>query len=143
MVVRSALVSFALWAGWIWAVEPPRPNLENRQILEAGNHCLGGCQFWIWNKAVISQWATRACDFVRDEELNIFLQTSDYANTIKYPRLRFGIGNNFKDGKQIDFVLQKWNDDESKNLSKLIEHNSSIALHYVKHGIDNTMNKFN
>ena len=64
-------------------------------------------------------------------------------NTIKYPRLRFGIGNNFKDGKQIDFVLQKWNDDESKNLSKLIEHNSSIALHYVKHGIDNTMNKFN
>ena len=64
-------------------------------------------------------------------------------NTIKYPRLRFGIGNNFKDGKQIDFVLHKWNDDESKNLSKLIEHNSSIALHYVKHGIDNTMNKFN
>ena len=64
-------------------------------------------------------------------------------NTIKYPRLRFGIGNNFKDGKQIDFVLQKWNEDESKNLSKLIEHNSSIALHYVKHGIDNTMNKFN
>ena len=64
-------------------------------------------------------------------------------NTINYPRLRFGIGNNFKDGKQIDFVLQKWNDDESKNLSKLIEHNSSIALHYVKHGIDNTMNKFN
>ena len=64
-------------------------------------------------------------------------------NTIRYPRLRFGIGNNFKDGKQIDFVLQKWNDDENKNLSKLIEHNSSIVLHYVKHGIDNTMNKFN
>ena len=32
---------------------------------------------------------------------------------------------------------------ENKNLSKLIEHNSSIVLHYVKHGIDNTMNKFN
>ena len=49
-------------------------------------------------------------------------------NTIKYPRLRFGIGNNFKVGKQIDFVLEKWNDDKDKNLSKLIEHNSSIVL---------------
>ena len=64
-------------------------------------------------------------------------------NTTKYPRLRFGIGNNFKDGKQIDFVLQKWNDSENKNLIKLIEHNSSIVLHYIKHGIDNTMNTFN
>ena len=50
---------------------------------------------------------------------------------------------NLKFGKQIDFVLEKWNDDESKNLSKLIEHNSSIVLDYIKHGIDNTMNKFN
>ena len=64
-------------------------------------------------------------------------------NTNKYARLRFGIGNNFKDGRQIDFVLQKWNNSENKNLRKLIEHNTLIILHYVKHGIDNTMNKFN
>ena len=50
-------------------------------------------------------------------------------NTIRYPRLRFGIGNNFKDGKQIDFVLQKWNDDENKNLINLL--NTIHQLFYI------------
>lgn len=29
-----------------------------------------------------------------------------------YPRLRFGIGNDFAKGKQVDYVLGKWKDAE-------------------------------
>ena len=32
--------------------------------------------------------------------------------TQQYARLRFGIGNNFPRGKQVDFVLGKWNKEE-------------------------------
>ena len=35
--------------------------------------------------------------------------------TDAYPKLRFGIGNDFKKGQQIDFVLGKWNTAEKKN----------------------------
>ena len=33
-------------------------------------------------------------------------------STAKYPRLRFGVGSNFKRGKQVDFVLGNWDLDE-------------------------------
>ncbi|NNE27810.1 MAG: aminoacyl-tRNA hydrolase, partial [Saprospiraceae bacterium] len=36
--------------------------------------------------------------------------------TSKYPRLRFGIGNDFSKGRQVDFVLGKWTSDELDNL---------------------------
>ncbi|HRF20001.1 MAG TPA: aminoacyl-tRNA hydrolase, partial [Chitinophagaceae bacterium] len=32
--------------------------------------------------------------------------------TTEYPKLRFGIGNNYPKGHQADFVLSKWNKDE-------------------------------
>ena len=62
-------------------------------------------------------------------------------NTISYPRLRFGIGNNFKDGKQIDFVLEKWNDDETKNLSKLILGKEINKSFFVKNRLINILLK--
>jgi PTH1 family peptidyl-tRNA hydrolase len=34
--------------------------------------------------------------------------------TKEYPRLRFGIGNEFDKQRQVDFVLGKWNDEEQK-----------------------------
>ena len=33
-------------------------------------------------------------------------------NTVAYPKLRFGIGNNFPKGMQAEFVLGKWRPDE-------------------------------
>ena len=45
--------------------------------------------------------------------------------TDKYPRLRFGIGNNFPKGKQVDFVLGKWTPTEipviKDNLLKAVD----------------------
>ena len=61
----------------------------------------------------------------------------------KYCRLRFGIGNDFKKGSQTDYVLENWTDEESRSLSNLIDHNIDIIFHFIKHGVENTMNKYN
>ena len=64
-------------------------------------------------------------------------------NTENFIRLRFGIGNNFQAGKQIDYVLGKWSSIEKNSLDDLINTNSEMILHIVKHGVENTMNKYN
>jgi len=64
-------------------------------------------------------------------------------NTENFIRLRFGIGNNFQTGKQIDYVLGKWSSIEKNSLEDLINNNSEMILHIVKHGVENTMNKYN
>jgi len=64
-------------------------------------------------------------------------------NTENFIRLRFGIGNNFQTGKQIDYVLGKWSSIEKNSLEDLINTNSEMILHIVKHGVENTMNKYN
>ena len=60
-----------------------------------------------------------------------------------YARLRFGIGNQFHQGQQIDYVLGEWEDDEKKLLPQRIE----IAIEAIKNfpiiGIERTMNYFN
>jgi PTH1 family peptidyl-tRNA hydrolase len=60
-----------------------------------------------------------------------------------YCRLRFGIGNDFKKGKQTDYVLENWSKEESVSLENHINHNIKIIFHFIKHGPENTMNKFN
>ena len=64
-------------------------------------------------------------------------------NTSNFPRLRFGIGNNFKKKDQVDFVLSKWNNDECNNLQQLIDKNVEIIFSSIKQGLDFTMNKYN
>ncbi len=64
-------------------------------------------------------------------------------NTSNFTRLRFGIGNNFKKKDQVDFVLSKWNNEESNNLGNLIDKNVEIIFSSIKQGLDFTMNKYN
>lgn len=65
------------------------------------------------------------------------LQTQSYA------RLRFGIGNNFHKGKQIQYVLGKWSSEESKLLPDKILLASEICLSFCVSGLNNTMNLYN
>lgn len=63
--------------------------------------------------------------------------------TQNYPRLRFGIGNNYPKGRQIDFVLGKWNSDEAKEIQPLI-HKSVLAIEsFVIKGLAAAMSEFN
>jgi len=63
--------------------------------------------------------------------------------TSLYPRLRFGISDNFNSGKQVDYVLSRWNDEEINHLTERVEIFSQAVLSFVFAGIQNTMNSFN
>jgi len=60
-----------------------------------------------------------------------------------YPRLRFGIGDNFSKGKQIDYVLSDFNEDEKISLDEHIEKAAEMILSFTSIGISHTMTKFN
>jgi len=63
--------------------------------------------------------------------------------TIEYPRLRFGIGNIFPKGGQVQFVLGKWSEDEVGPVSEGIEKSVQAIEAFVLEGIERTMNKIN
>ena len=42
-------------------------------------------------------------------------------NTTNYSRLRFGIGNEFNKGSQVNYVLGKWSEEELKTLNDRIK----------------------
>jgi len=64
-------------------------------------------------------------------------------STNQYPRLRIGVGNNFPKGKQIDYVLGKWTEEEYSILDQKMEIIKDMVLSFCFAGIDNTMNKYN
>jgi len=65
------------------------------------------------------------------------LGTSDFA------RVRFGIGDNFYSGQQVDYVLSKWEDEEKKLLPEKIETCIEIIKNFGTIGLELTMTKFN
>jgi PTH1 family peptidyl-tRNA hydrolase len=60
-----------------------------------------------------------------------------------YPRLRFGIGNNFPKGRQIDYVLGKWSDSELPIVRKKIEKCVEVVESFATIGLERTMNQYN
>jgi len=67
----------------------------------------------------------------------------EYLNTQEYPRLRFGIGNDFAKGKQVDFVLGKWKKTELEEISFGIDKAIKSIESFVLQGIEKTMSTFN
>jgi PTH1 family peptidyl-tRNA hydrolase len=60
-----------------------------------------------------------------------------------YPRLRFGIGNEFSKGRQIDYVLGKWTPDELKQLDEKANIACDAIGGFMFEGIERAMNKYN
>ena len=60
-----------------------------------------------------------------------------------YARLRFGIGDDFAKGRQVDFVLGKFDKNESKELPTLINRAVTIIKSFVTIGSALTMTEFN
>ncbi len=63
--------------------------------------------------------------------------------TDKYPRLRFGIGNHYPKGMQVDFVLGKWFKEELPLVNKKINASVDLIESFATSGIENTMNIYN
>ena len=61
----------------------------------------------------------------------------------KYARLRFGIGDEFSKGRQIDFVLGKWSEKEQEKMPDLIKKSNDIIKAFPAIGLARTMNQFN
>lgn len=60
-----------------------------------------------------------------------------------YPRLRFGIGSEFSKGRQVDYVLGKWNVQEYKALPEKIEAAANAVNGFMFEGMERAMNKYN
>ncbi len=63
--------------------------------------------------------------------------------TNEYSRMRFGIGNNYPKGKQVDYVLSSFSDEEKKQLPFYIEYAVKAIFAFATVGIDRCMNEFN
>ena len=64
-------------------------------------------------------------------------------NTTDYTRFRFGISDEFKKGKQVDYVLGEWDEDEKTKLPERLELASEIIKSFGTAGLENTMTAFN
>ena len=65
------------------------------------------------------------------------LGTQDYA------RLRFGIGNDFPRGHQIDYVLGNFTEEDMKTMDERLETAGNIIKSFCLAGINITMNQYN
>lgn len=60
-----------------------------------------------------------------------------------YARLRFGIGNNFYSGQQVDYVLSDWEDEEKQQLPEKIKPCIDMIRGFATIGLELTMTRFN
>ena len=67
----------------------------------------------------------------------------DVIGTRQYARLRFGVGNNFSEGRQMDYVLGEWTEEEEKILPDRIKLTSDIIRSFGTIGLELTMTSFN
>lgn len=64
-------------------------------------------------------------------------------NNHNYSRLRFGIGNNFAKGKQVDYVLSNFTNEENLSLTERIDLSIQMIKGFATIGVDKTMSDFN
>lgn len=61
----------------------------------------------------------------------------------EYPRLRFGVGNEFSKGKQVNYVLGKWSAEEEKELETRVPLAAEMVESFCTAGIQLTMTNYN
>ena len=64
-------------------------------------------------------------------------------NTNNYARLRCGIGNDYPQGHQVDYVLGEWTADDKKPLADEIDLAIEIIKSFGLQGLERTMNLYN
>jgi PTH1 family peptidyl-tRNA hydrolase len=63
--------------------------------------------------------------------------------TTEYPRLRFGIGNTYPKGMQVEYVLGKWTSSELSVVKFKVAKTVEVIETFILAGIDTAMNQFN
>lgn len=63
--------------------------------------------------------------------------------TDKFPRLRIGIGDEFRDGQQVHYVLSTFDKKQREIVDITLEKAADAVTTFANEGIDVAMNKFN
>lgn len=64
-------------------------------------------------------------------------------NSSIFPRLKFGIGNDFHPGQQANYVLSPWNAEEAEELESRIGATQDFIKGFVTIGLEKTMSSYN
>ncbi len=64
-------------------------------------------------------------------------------NSDQFPRLRFGVGNEFARGRQADYVLSAFNPEEQEAVQGGVDRSKEAILCFIREGLTKTMNTFN
>jgi len=64
-------------------------------------------------------------------------------STTKYNRFRFGISDQFSKGRQVDYVLGEWTQDEDTALPERLAKSCEVITSFISAGVSNTMNAYN
>ena len=72
--------------------------------------------------------------------INHIIEVLQHTN---FPRLRFGIGKNYPQGYQIDYVLGKFFPEELEQVNNAIESAANACLSFCTAGMQHTMNAVN
>ncbi len=67
----------------------------------------------------------------------------DKLQTTKYNRFRFGISDSFNKGRQVDYVLGEWDEEENSRLDERLNISVDLIKSFVLAGVNNTMNEYN
>lgn len=68
---------------------------------------------------------------------------AQHLNSSSYPRLRIGVGDDFMHGKQVEYVLNTWTEQEVKSLPLVLDHACKSVIAFIEEGLSSAMNKFN
>lgn len=64
-------------------------------------------------------------------------------STQQFPRLRIGVGNNFNPGRQADYVLSPFPEDEREAIAEACENAQKALVTWLKAGINHAMSQHN
>lgn len=68
---------------------------------------------------------------------------NEVLGTSEYVRLRFGVGNDFPKGRQAEYVLSKWSDEQFAALPERLDKCKALVESFVSIGVARTMSLFN
>ncbi len=74
---------------------------------------------------------------------NGLLSIIDILGTEEFARMRFGVGDSFRKGGQVDYVLGEWSADEKSVLVQYTDKMTDAVKSFCTIGLERTMNFFN
>ncbi|HEY9258285.1 aminoacyl-tRNA hydrolase [Chitinophaga sp.] len=144
---RLADVAECKWKGKTFIVIKPTTymNLSGRAI----KYWIDKEKIPVENLLVILDDLALPLDVIRlrpggsDAGHNGLKSIQESLGTNQYPRLRFGVGNNYPKGRQVEFVLSKWKNTEEPVVLEKINKSTEIIENFASIGIARTMNECN